>query len=683
MKHNYWKTPQGGCEIPEALTRAGYAPLLASILSARGIKTPEQAREFLERGEKLLCDPFLLTDMQKAVDCINAAIERGEKIAIYGDYDVDGITASCLLTDYFRRRGLDCETYIPDRMDEGYGVNVEAISALHRRGVGLIITVDCGITAKAEVELAKSLGLEVIITDHHECPQTLPNAAAVIDPKRPNSKYPFESLAGVGVAFKLACALEGSSSALLAAYADLIAVGTIADIMPLVGENRLFAHRGLEKLQNNPRLGFAALLEEAGASQKPLSAMSVSFTIAPRINAAGRLCKTDVSVRLLLSEDRAEAQSLAKELCELNHARQELETHVWEEALERLQKNPPRGPIVLESEAWHPGVTGIAASRLAEDFELPCIMLCVDGDTAKGSCRSYGDFNLFDALTACSELLCGFGGHAFAAGLNIKTDKIDEFRLALGEYYSQHLPNITPTLEPEILLPDLRLLDTEGVSALSELEPCGKENARPLMCICGAQLQSLTPIGNGKHLRLRVSKNGQRIDGVFFSHTPQDLNVAEGDTIDLCFIPQINEYRGRSDVQLLISDLRPAFELQLCQDILADKQLANRLLLPFRPNRDEMGETWNIIKHHGGRLQLSLTELFENKDFGGMSATKLCLSLKIFDQLGLAGIELSDGKLSFAFRAGAPKTKLTNSALFRLLWQTNQEENKAAASKNK
>ena len=325
MTHNAWKIPNYSDTICSELVEAGYTPLLAAVLHARGIDTAAEAARYLSRGEQMLCDPLLLTDMDRAVERIERAVRDCERVAVYGDYDVDGITATCLMTEYFRRSGIACLSYIPDRLGEGYGVNDGAIESLRERGVSLVVTVDCGITAAKEVAYARELGIDVVITDHHECPPVLPDAAAVVDPKRPGSRYPNEELAGVGVAFKLVCALERDRAGSLARYADLVAVGTIADVMPLTGENRCLVYEGLEKLRCAPRAGFAALLAESGAARKPLNAVTVGFMLAPRINAAGRLCKTDVSLRLLSTDDAVEAEELAKELCELNHRRQALE----------------------------------------------------------------------------------------------------------------------------------------------------------------------------------------------------------------------------------------------------------------------------------------------------------------------------------------------------------------------
>lgn len=663
-----WKMPCVADNIDDALSAAGYKPLLSAVLRARGIDTPEKAKSYLRRDNTLLCDPMLLLDMDKAVSRIELAIESRQKTAVYGDYDVDGITSACLLYDYFQSRGLDCEVYIPDRLDEGYGINKKAIEALHNRGVDLIITVDCGITAISETAFAKSLGMDMIITDHHECPLLLPDAAAVVDPKRPDSSYPFNELAGVGVAFKLVCALEKSSDAPLERYADLVAVGTIADVMPLVGENRFLAYLGLEKLRNNPLPGFAALLDEAGALKKPFSASTVGFTLAPRINAAGRLCQTETATKLLLSKSYEEAQILAKELCALNRRRQELELEVWEDAMEVLSNTEPKSPIVLESGSWHPGVVGIAASRLTEEYKLPTIMICVDDENGKGSCRSYSDFNLFDALSACSEHLISFGGHAFAAGLNIKPENINSFRKALAEYYFSNPPTEHPELEPEVLVCDPASLSMDNVEALSELEPCGSGNEQAMLCIFGAVLESVSPIGNGKHLRLRISKKDVLFDCVFFSRTAETLGANEGETVDICFTPQVNDFHQHKSVQLLITDIRKSEMPEKCRGIIENYDLHIDELRLFRPERDELVSLWRRIKQLGGRLELSFGESLHGTVLDSVEPMKLCLGIRILSELSLLEVSEIHGRILCCAHDNGEKTELIASPLFRRLW---------------
>ena len=665
-----WKMPCVADEKFDDFKQLGFTPLLTAVLRARGADTPEKARQYLLRNESQMCDPMLLADMDKAVTRIELAVDKHERLAVYGDYDVDGISSACLLMDYFQGRGLDCEVYIPDRLDEGYGVNKKAIDVLYGKGIDLIVTVDCGITALAETEYAKSLGMDMIITDHHECPQTLPEAVAVIDPKRQDSAYPFGELAGVGVAFKLICALEKGSKAPLERYADVVAVGTIADVMPLVGENRYLVYRGLEKLKNSPLPGFAALLEESGAVKKPISAATVGFTLAPRINAAGRLCQTETSIKLLLSKKPEDAAIWAKELCALNRRRQELEMEVWEEAIAALSTEEPKSPIVLESESWHPGVVGIAASRLTEEYRLPTIMICVDEKNGKGSCRSFGDFNLFEALTACSEHLESFGGHAFAAGLNIKPENIDAFRKALAEYYSSNPPEEHQAIEPEILICNPAVLSMEGVISLNELEPCGSGNEHPLMCICNAVLENITPIGNGKHLKLRISHKGCAFDCVFFSRTAESLGAAEGERVDVCFTPQINDFHSRQSIQLLIVDLRRSETLGKCRDIIEKDEIRLDELRPFRPERDEIATFWRKITSLGGRLELSFEKFSEDFNLGFMEPVKLCLCIRILSELKLLDTKVGNGRILCSASEAAEKTELQQSPLFRLLWES-------------
>ena len=368
MKYANWNVPERGAEIPRALLAAGCTPLLAAILHLRGLSDPAAARSFLRGGAETLTNPLELTGMVDAVQRLTRAVATGEHVAVYGDYDVDGITAACLLTDYLRFRGLTCELYIPDRIRDGYGLNTAAIDALAEEGVTLIVTVDCGVTNLEETAYAAQRGVDMIVTDHHECREALPEAEAVVDPKQPDSSGVGTALAGVGVAFKLVCAMDGDADKMLARYGDLVAVGTVADVMPLLGENRFITRCGLQKIAaGDCRPGFLALAEEAGVRDKPFTASTVGFSLAPRINAAGRLGEPGLAVRLLEETDLRRARVLAAELCAKNRERQALEMEIWREAVERLHGEQPDAPIVLASEGWHPGVIGIVASRRRDD----------------------------------------------------------------------------------------------------------------------------------------------------------------------------------------------------------------------------------------------------------------------------------------------------------------------------
>jgi single-stranded-DNA-specific exonuclease len=653
MKHTVWNIPPA-VPIPEELMRAGYTPLLSAVLARRDITTAEAAAAFLDGGPCALEDPLRMTDMAAAVQRISLACQRKEKAAVYGDYDVDGITSACLLTEYLRGIGLDTEMYIPDRLEEGYGLNNGAVKRLHDKHVTLIITVDCGVTAVEETEYARSLGVDMIITDHHECQAELPHAVAVVDPKRPECAYQNRNLAGVGVAFKLACALSGDEDKMLRQFADLVAVGTVADVMPLVGENRYMVKVGLQKLKERPRPGLAALMDEAGLQRNRLGASSIGFTLAPRINAAGRLGLVKRAADLMLAQSAASAAALAAELCDMNRQRQSLEAEIWEQAAQMLDGQMPQGPIVLAGEGWHQGVIGIAASRLSETYSVPAVMISLDGDKGKGSCRSYGGFNLFDALSSCEELLDGFGGHALAAGLNIPRENIGAFREALRNYYVNHTPQVDETLSPDVLIDSKELLTMECVDSLEALEPCGSGNPRPTFCMMEARLVSVTPIGGGKHVRLRLEKFGQGYDCVWFSHRANELGVSVGDRVDVVFFPQISEFRGRRTVQLLVQEMRRADTSELCRRILSGEDVT-RLYL----NRGELVRIWrSLVQLCPLHVSLRRLGMIEPR----LHPAKIALGLRVLWEVGLVELHPLDHDMSIMLTKKEEKADLTQSA---------------------
>ena len=660
MKVQDWKIPYALPEIPEALTAEGYAPLLAAMLHVRGIDTPAQAAAFLHGDEKQLHDPMLLHGMEKAVARLRRAIEAKEDIAVFGDYDVDGITSTCVLTDYLRGCGVHVRAYIPDRISEGYGLNPEAVRRLHTLGVTLIVSVDCGITAIEETELANSLGMDVIITDHHECGgHVVPNAVAVVDPKQPDCAYPNPGLAGVGVAFKLLCALSGDSGEILRRYSDLVAIGTVADVMPLAGENRFLVSEGLKRINTCPRPGIQALLEESGALGRAITATTIGFTLAPRINAAGRLGETEVAAKLLLTNDAAEAAYYARALCDLNRRRQALEQQIWDEASERAGVFDLTQPLVLDSDEWHQGVIGIAASRLSEAFHLPTVMIRFDGDRGKGSCRSFGGFNLYRALAACSDLLEGFGGHALAAGLTIRRENIAAFREAFARYYRENPATEQPALDCDLRIGDPNLLSMENVAALQLMEPCGTANPRPLLVMTAARLQSVTPIGGGKHLRLTLLKAGQMFDCVFFSCSLDALTVRPGDWVDAAFCPQINSFRGRNSVQLLITDLRRSETPRLCAAILNWEPVAAWDTVDLCPTRQDFVKVYKALR---GGVSGTIPELARLLPPTLHPATG-CICLRVLEELKLARYTFDGETLSALPIEGCAKTDLSNSAL--------------------
>jgi len=562
MRYSDWEICGFDRDIAVDLCRKGVNPLASVFLTSRGVTRIDDALEVLGERPAKICDPYLMADMDKAVARINEAVKNGERIAVYGDYDVDGMTSCAVLAQWLHTRNADFEIYIPGRLDEGYGLNTPALDALKSHGVTLVLTVDCGITAIQETQYARSIGLDMVITDHHECKATLPDAVAVVDPKRPDCGYPHKALAGVGVAFKLVCALEHdySSEKIFRHYGDLVAIGTIADVMSVIGENRELIRRGLRIINNNPRPGFLQLLRELYTERGRITTAAVGFVLAPRLNAAGRMSKPEVSVDLLMTDSDTDAEMLAAELNRLNLERRKLELTIYEEAAAMLPEDGPDGPIILARRGWHQGVTGIVAAKMAERYLLPAIIISVDDDgIGRGSCRSFGEFGIYGSLRKCEDLLINFGGHEMAAGVTVAEENIDELRRRVADDYHSSfsaLPRPGLRLDFEVEKPEL--LTAGNVAALSRLEPFGNDNVPPCMCILGGKLSSTQSIGSGQHTRLRVEKSGKVFDCIFFSMPSEKLGVCEGMLVDIAFEPQINEFRGRTSVQLHLFDIRPS-----------------------------------------------------------------------------------------------------------------------------
>ena len=539
--------------------------MIATILLNRGV-SKEDIPAFIKKSMANILDPSLMLDMDKAVERINTAIENGDKIVVYGDYDVDGITSTALLYEFLERLGANAEYYIPDRKGEGYGINIMAVNKLLRRGVKLLITVDCGITAIGEVEFAKLQKMDVIITDHHTCKDRLPTAAAaILNPKRPDCEYPFDSLAGVGVAFKLILALAVSrgmsSREVFDEYIDLAALGTIADVVPLLGENRIIVDKGLSALQNPSRVGIRALEEVAGVSDKPVTASTVAFAIAPRLNAAGRLGTATTAVELLLTRDENRAREIALALDEENKERQQTEKEIFDEALQMIAKDAnfeKKKVIVLAREGWHQGVIGIVASRLCDMYYKPCILISTDNGSGKGSGRSIKTFNLFDALSACEKHLTDFGGHAVAAGLNVNQSEIENFDKAINKYADETLgeKDMIPTVEIDCPLSE-QSLTIENARMLTRLEPFGMGNEKPVFAVSSVTVMSAETVGaDSKHLRLRAFKNNQTINCIGFGMGALAGTLHAGDVVHIAFQMDINSYQRTESVRLVLKDIK-------------------------------------------------------------------------------------------------------------------------------
>ena len=608
MKYGIWKTTAPETAAVNALVGSGYAPLTAMVLSGRGLTDAPSANNYLDCAAPLL-DPYLLTDMDLAAGRLALAMERGEKIAIFGDYDVDGITATCLLTDFLRKQGCDVVPYIPGRLEEGYGLNAIAIEYLHGLGVKLIVTVDCGITAMDEARLCKRLGIDLVITDHHECKDELPDVIAVVDPHRIDGGYPHKTLSGVGVAFKLAAALSGDQEAILAQYGDMVCLGTVADVMPLQGENRRFVTQGLAMLKNTRRPGLSALMEQCGCDPRNLTATGVGYMLCPRINAAGRMGQIDLAVELFLTDDPEKGAALAHALYDLNKKRQGVEAEIYDQVLEMLPSDQLPEAIVLADEGWHQGVVGIVASRIAEEFACPTFLICLDGEHGKASSRSFGGFNLFAALTELSGLLESYGGHELAAGFTIHRDQIAAFRQEVCRLVREHCcdSDAKAVLETDCVIPP-ELLTLPNVESLSALEPCGNSCPKPVLVMEKLTADNVMQVGGGRHLRLRLQGNRHSFSGIFFSTTAQAASVSPGDLVDVAFIPQINEFRGEKSVQLNIQDIRPACKLPVCCDTADYRRLRNNALDAaaaerLLPDRATLGAVWRYLSAYGPDLQ--------------------------------------------------------------------------------
>ena len=536
--------------------------LLAGILAARGITDPDEALTLLA-GEEELSDPELLTDMHKACQRIWQAIDNGETIVVYGDYDVDGVTATALLYQHLKGMGATVKCMLPSREGDGYGLSKNAIQSIHDKGCQLIVTVDNGISAVEEAEFAAQLGVDLIITDHHLPPEQLPKAVAVVDPRREDDTSPFKGLCGAGVAFKLCAALDGCPAEEMLDYCgDLAAVGTVADVMPLIGENRTLVKAGLRQLQQTDRPGMEALLEEVGLAGKPVTAENVSYAIAPRINAAGRMDSAVTALQLVLCEDPDRAAELAHKLNQINVQRQETETQIFQAVQQQLEQQPDcleDRVMLLWGRDWHPGVIGIVASRMVERTGRPVIIVTVDQQgEGKGSGRSVQGFNLHACIGSCADLLIRYGGHAMAAGLSVREENLPELRRRLNEWAARECPVLhTPPLCCDLAI-HLDRITVDSVRRLEQLAPYGAENPTPVFLLQNAVLDGVYSVSEGKHSRLRLRQGNASIYAVWFGMAPEQLPYATGDVVDAALNLSVYDAPRGAQLSGRIIDLHPA-----------------------------------------------------------------------------------------------------------------------------
>ncbi|WP_224962274.1 single-stranded-DNA-specific exonuclease RecJ [Geomonas subterranea] len=564
VTHRSWRAREADAGTVDALAGSGVNPLLARLLAHRGVCAPDDAEAYLNPVLSRLQDPTALAGMPQAVSRLVRALKTGERVCVHGDYDVDGVTSCAVLISFFQRIGLDCCHYIPKRLTEGYGLSGQGVQGAKRAGATVLVTVDCGITAVAEAKLCREAGIDLIVTDHHSPGEELPDACAVINPLQPSCSFPFKSLAGVGVAFHLVVALRSRLRADgffppggepdLREYLDLVALGTIADVVPLLGINRVLVSYGLKQLCAGTRVGIEALKEVAGVTGE-VGCGAVGFRLAPRINAAGRLEDASLGLELLLCRDPRRAKEIARELDEANAERQALERATFEEARAMLEQGACSGrkSIVLGSELWHPGVIGIVASRIVELFHRPVILFAFDGETGRGSGRSISRFHLLDAIKECADHLLRFGGHSHAAGLSIAQDELERFALRFDEAAQEALDAdaLTPTLAYDLELGSGEIT-AELVRQLEQMKPFGMGNPEPLFVLKGAEVLE-SRVLKGGHLKLRVGLGGKTFDAIGFGLA--EAGVPQ-ERVDLLFSPGINVWNGRSSLQLTVKDLR-------------------------------------------------------------------------------------------------------------------------------
>ena len=697
--------------ISDMAKQLGRSELFSVLLYNRGYRSAEAAQHFLRFEEADFHDPYLLKDMDKAVERVFKAIENDEKICVYGDYDVDGVTSVSMLYLYLCELGADVSIKIPKREGEGYGVSCAAVNTLCENGISLIITVDTGITAAAEVEYGKTLGVDFVVTDHHECRSELPEACAVVNPHRPDCSYPFKELAGVGVVFKLVCACEmrrcrESGRAVVegirevcSKYADLTSLGTIADVMPIVDENRLIVSMGLKIMEDAPRPGLAALIEassakksdDAHAKKRKITSGFIGFGIAPRINAAGRISDAAIAVRTLLASAGEEADGYAEELCAINRQRQIEENRIAEKAYEMiadlpdLDENPV---IVLDSNEWQQGIIGIVSSKITERYGLPSILVSFYGsmgdeesalDDGKGSGRSIKGLNLVEALGACEDLLVKYGGHELAAGLTVKRGDLDAFRERINAYAREHLDDdafkIKLEVDCEIDMADVNL---KFAKELQYLEPYGTGNATPLFVMRDVTVRKITYTKGGEHTRLYLEKNGMTVNAMYFSVGEGMLGFENGDLIDLLFNIDINDYKNVQSAQMIVRDARLAESYT--KKATGEKKRYSELREGgkfrtdenFIPTREDCAGVYTLLRreYRNGNSVTDVKSVQRALEQSGLAVNyvKLKYIFEIFNELQICDIaELGNDIYRFEVIFRANRTSIDKSAILRRL----------------
>ena len=645
--------------------------LMAMLLDIRGYTSQQQIEEVIS-DQRELSDPFLMKDMDKAVERIHRAIDNFERIAVYGDYDADGVTSTAMLFSYLEAASADVIYYIPKRDGEGYGMNISAVEKLAEDGVQLIITVDNGISAIEEVKRASELGMDVVVTDHHRPRDIIPEAVAVVDPYRKDCPSKFKDFCGAGVVLKLLMALEdGDQDMVMAEYADLAALGTIGDIVSVSGENRAIIKTGLESVMNSQRPGLTALLNKSGCSGKEITARTLAFTLIPRINATGRMGASQRAVHLLTCEDEQEAEDLAEIICGENTRRKDVEKNILEEAIAQIESSSSMRydrVLVVDGNDWHHGVVGIVATRITEKYGKPTVVISKDKDEARGSGRSVQGFSLFDAVSHCSSLLTKFGGHPMAVGASMDIKNVDSFRIEINKYAQDKYYEMPAQ---EIVL-DSKLnpasLSVEMGLAQLNMEPFGTDNPYPLFGLYRMRIDKITPVGGGGHLRLTCTRDSAAVTAMCFGQRLEDFPYAVGDSVDLAVSMDTKEFRGAMQLTVQVKDMKhtgidqeKSIETyRLYEMFKRQENIAKEKLPLIMPTRDELAAVYRCLTARSGRSNLfSIMSALEEISMG-----KLLLCLDIFTERGLASCERSDDWIDFSPIKSSGKINIYDSEIF-------------------
>lgn len=644
-----WQIGQPDKDTAQILSsRGGVSMLCGEVLAARNIKSLEEAAALLNCDE--LTDPFMLQDMKIAADVINEAIDDGTPICIYGDYDCDGVMATVILYSYLIELGVDVTYYIPER-EEGYGMNEAAVRRLKEQGTGLIVTVDNGITALKEAELIYELGMRLVVTDHHQPLDVLPHAEAVVDPHRSDCPSPFKKYCGAALALMLVAALDGGDYTIaMEAFSELAAIATVADVVELSGENRFLVQRGLMYLENTERPGLLALMEKSGIQGKKLTSTSLAFSIAPRINAAGRFGSPSKAVCLLLSEQQEEAEKLAEELEICNRARKEEEERILTQVQKQIETQPyllSERVLVFAGSGWHHGVIGIAAARLQERFGKPVFMITIEENGARGSARSFGAFSVFECLNACKEHLTKYGGHPGAGGFSLEKESIPDFTKAVAKYAADNFENmpVMTVNADKLLLPED--ITAENIGGLSVLEPLGAGNPSPVFAICHAVLKELVPMSGGVHTKLKLIYGTMAIDALLFRTSPENVSLKPEDMCDLLVNADLNTYNGRTSISLIVKDYRRSgvkqakyfAAMQAYEKFVRGEELSKAYYAAISPERDELAAVYKNLPEK----ETGIDALFMRMQSYDMNYCKLRIALDVFSELGIAKVNEYNG----------------------------------------